>query len=109
MCSSDLLKTHPSLDKHEVASKRYDIHARLASPFSCLIITLFAIPAGVATGRQSVFKGVLIAVALFFGFYAVSISCMVLAKNMLLPVLIGAWLPNILFLAAGLYLFQRQR
>lgn len=103
------LKAHPNLDKQEVASKHYDIHARLAAPFSCLIITLFAIPAGVATGRQSVFKGVIFAVALFFGFYAVSIGCMVLAKNMLLPVMLGAWLPNLLFFAAGLILFQRQR
>jgi lipopolysaccharide export LptBFGC system permease protein LptF len=103
------LKTHPSLDKHEIASKRYDIFARMAAPLSCLVITLFAIPAGMATGRQSVFKGVLIAVALFFGFYAVSISCMVLAKNMLMPALLAAWLPNLLFLTAGAYLFHRQR
>lgn len=104
-----ILKTHPNLNRREVASKRYDIHARLVAPFSCLIITLFAIPAGVATGRQSVFKGVLIAVSLFFGFYAVSLGCMVLAKNALMPVLLGAWLPNLLFLAAGLILFHRQR
>jgi LPS export ABC transporter permease LptG len=103
------LKTHPKLDKREVASKRYDIHARIAAPLSCLIITLFAIPAGVATGRQSVFKGVLIAVALFFGFYASSIGCMVLAKNMLMPALLAAWLPNLLFFGAGMVLFHRQR
>jgi len=103
------LKTHPNLGKIERASKTYDIHARLAAPFSCLIITLFAIPAGVATGRQSVFKGVIIAVAMFFSFYAASIGCMVLVKNGLMPVLLGAWLPNTLFLAAGLVLFVRQR
>ena len=75
------LTTHPHLDPEEVASKTFDIHARLAAPFSCLVITLFAIPAGVATGRQSVFKGVIIAIALFFAFYAVSIGSMVLAKT----------------------------
>ena len=92
-----------------MASKRYDIHARLVAPLSCLIITLFAIPAGVATGRQSVFVGVILAVAMFFGFYASSLGCMVLAKNALLPPLLGAWLPNLLFLGAGGYLFFRQR
>lgn len=45
------IKKNPYLDKTEIASKSFDIHARLAAPFSCLIITLFAIPAGVATGR----------------------------------------------------------
>ena len=103
------LKTHPSLEKREVASKWYDIQARLAAPFSCLIITLFAIPAGVATGRQSVFKGVILAIAMFFGFYTASLGCMVLVKNGLMPVLLGAWLPNAIFLCAGTILFYRQR
>ena len=103
------LKTHPHLDKTEVASKTYDIQARLAAPFSCLIITLFAIPAGVATGRQSVFKGVILALAMFFGFYTVTLGCMVLAKNDFMPVLLAAWLPNTVFLAAGTVLFYRQR
>lgn len=103
------LATHPKLTPEEVASKTFDIHARLAAPFSCLIITLFAIPAGVATGRQSVFKGVIMAVAMFFAFYAVSLGCMVLAKNALLPPLAAAWFANLAFLAAGLALFYRQR
>jgi len=105
------IKTHPHLGRRELVSKTYDIQARLAAPFSCLIITLFAIPAGVATGRQSVFKGVLLAVAMFFGFYALSLLCMVLVKNeyLHLPALLGAWLPNMLFLAAGTALFYRQR
>ena len=103
------LKTHTNLDAKEIAAKKYDIFSRLAAPFSCLIITLFAIPTGIATGRQSVFKGVILAMALFFGFYASSLGCMVLVKNQLLPVLVGACLPNLLFLAGGGYLFYRQR
>jgi len=103
------LKTHPSLEKSEVVSKTFDIHARLAAPFSCLIITLFAIPAGIASGRQSVLKGILLAVALFFGFYIVANGCMVLVKNGLMPVIPGAWCANVVFFVAGLVLFHRQR
>lgn len=103
------LRTHPNLDAEKRNSMLYDVHARVAAPFSCLIITLFAIPAGVATGRQSVFKGVLMAVGLFFGFYALSLGCMVLTKNALLPAALGAWLPNLIYLGGGGYLFYRQR
>jgi len=103
------LKIHPGLTKDEIVSKTFDIHARLAAPFSCLVITLFAIPAGVASSRQSVFKGILLAVALFFGFYMVANGCMVLAKNGLMPVVLGAWFANVSFLVAGLILFYRQR
>jgi lipopolysaccharide export system permease protein len=103
------LKTHPSLGLKERNSMRYDVHARVAAPFSCLIITLFAIPAGVATGRQSVFKGVIFAVSLFFAFYAASLLCMVVTKSGHLPAAAGAWLPNLLYLCGGAYLFYRQR
>ena len=103
------LKAHPRLEADVRASKRYDIGARLIAPFACLVITLFAIPAGVITGRQSVFKGVVSAVAMFFGFYAAHMLCMVLAKNLLLPVPLAVALPDLAFLAAGLALFRRQR
>jgi lipopolysaccharide export LptBFGC system permease protein LptF len=103
------LKKHPNIDGHDRASRRYDIAARLVAPFSCIVIILFAIPAGVVTGRQSVFKGVIVAVAMFFGFYAADMICMGLAKKMLLPVPIAVILPNLAFLTAGLVLFHRQR
>jgi lipopolysaccharide export LptBFGC system permease protein LptF len=103
------LKSHPGLGREEVMSKRYEIQYRLAAPWSCVVITLFAIPAGVATGRQSVFKGVLMAIALFFGFYAAVNGCMILAKREYLSPWLGAWLPNLTFLTAGLVMFFRQR
>lgn len=103
------LREHPDLNKKDVAGLRYNIHSKLAIPFSCLIITLFAIPAGVVTSRQSVFKGVIIAISMFLGFYAANIGCMVLAKNCLMPAVLAAWLPNIAFLITGLILFRRQR
>ena len=103
------LNAHKNLKPVEWNSRLYDLYNRFAVPFSCLVITLFAIPAGVATGRQSVFKGVIFAVAMFFAFYAFGIGCMVLAKNGLLPPLAAAWLPNLIFLGIGLFLFHRQR
>lgn len=103
------LETHPNLTDEEKSAKKFDIHARLAAPFSCLIITLFAIPAGVATGRQSVFKGIILAIAMFFAFYMVSLGCMILAKNALMPAPLAAWAANLTFLLAGLYLFYQQR
>ncbi|MCL1922086.1 MAG: LptF/LptG family permease [Kiritimatiellaeota bacterium] len=103
------LKTQPMVEGKLRASKRYDIGKRLVAPFSCIVITLFAIPAGVVTGRQSVFKGVIAAVAMFFGFYAMDMLCMMLAKNLWLPVPLAVVLPNLVFLAAGLALFHRQR
>ncbi len=103
------LREHPTLDANGRTERVYDFHAKIAAPFACIIITLLAIPFGVATGRQSVFNGVMSAVGLFFGYYGAVIGGMVLAKNGFVNPVIAAWVPNILFLGIGIWLFRRQR
>ncbi len=103
------LKTHPSLTKEARDSVAYDLHAQIFAPLACIVITLFAIPAGIATGRQSVFKGIVTALGMFFAFYAVTIVCMILAKKGWAPPLLAAVLPDIVFFAVGCHLFWRQR
>ncbi len=56
------LNTHPNIDKKRRQEWLYEIVNRFASPLACIFITLFAVPAGVATGRQSVFIGVVMAI-----------------------------------------------
>ncbi len=101
------IQTHPKLS--DLSSRTYDMLYRLAAPWACLVMTLFAIPAGLATGRQSVAKGVLSAIVMFFSFYALTNLCMLLTKQNLLSPWIAAWTPNLLFLFIGLILFYRQR
>lgn len=87
----------------------YDTWAKVLSPLACIIITLFSIPAGVATGRQSVFKGILGALGLFFSFYGVVIACMVCANEGWLNPVVAAFLPYVTFLVLGVRAFNKQR
>ena len=103
------LATHPNMTAKFRREMEYDLWAQIASPLACLVITLFAIPAGVATGRQSVFKGILGALGMFFAFYALTIGCLVLARLGYLPAIPAAFLPDAVFLAIGAVLFYRQR
>jgi len=103
------VRTHASLSREQRVSHLYDAWAQLFAPFACLVITLFAIPAGVATGRQSVFKGILSALGTFFAFYGLTILCQVFAKKCLLPPLFAAILPHVVFTGIGCVLFHRQR
>ena len=103
------LATHPNMTTKFRREMEYDLWAQVASPLACLVITLFAIPAGVATGRQSVFKGILGALGMFFAFYAFTIGCLVLARLGYLPAIPAAFLPDVVFLAVGIVLFHRQR
>jgi len=106
------LRAHPYMPPKDRTSHLYDVHSRVAMPWACVVITLFAIPAGVATGRQSVFRGVLMAIGLFFFFYAATYACLFFCKRGALPtelVMLAAWLPNMVFLGAGITLFSRLR
>jgi lipopolysaccharide export LptBFGC system permease protein LptF len=99
----------PELTAEAKNDCRYDAWGQLMAPFACIVITLFAIPAGIATGRQSVFRGILGALGMYFAFYGVTIALMVVAKNGWLAPVPAAVLPVLLFLALGIRSFYRQR
>ena len=103
------LRMHPEMTAEARRDCLYDIWAQIMAPWACLVITLFAIPAGIASGRQSVFKGILGALGLYFAFYGSTIAMMVLAKNGWCPPVPAAVLPDIVFLALGIRAFIKQR
>ena len=103
------VRTHPDLSEADRRSHLYDAWAQIMAPWACLVITLFAIPAGIATGRQSVFRGILGAIALFFAFYALTIGCMTAQKKGWLPPIPAAVLPDAVFLIVGIRSFHKQR
>ena len=103
------LETNVSLSPEKRRDYRYDIYDQIFAPFACIIITLFAIPAGIATGRQSVFKGIVGALCMFFAFYGLVLGCMILAKRGMCPPLFAALFPHVVFLGIGGWLFWRQR
>ncbi|MBR1609261.1 MAG: LptF/LptG family permease [Kiritimatiellae bacterium] len=89
------------------AERRFDFWYRLASPWMCLVITLFSIPTGITTGRQSVFKGVAAAIGTFFGLYAVVIALTYCGQHAWVPPVLAAFLPEASFFAVGLVLYRR--
>ena len=103
------IETHPELSVESRRDCIYDIWAQIMAPFACLIITLFAIPAGIASGRQSVFKGILGALGLYFAFYGTTIGMMVVAKNGWCPPVLAAVFPALVFLVLGIRAFWKQR
>lgn len=103
------LRQRPQLSRKDVAQWKTDMHGRLAIPWACLVVTLFAIPAGARTGRQSVLVGVLRAVAFFFAFYALTQVGLFMGKTRVIEPWLGAWLSNIVFLLVGTFMLIRIR
>ena len=103
------IRTHPEITEAARKECVYDAWAQIMAPLACIIITLFAIPAGIASGRQSVFRGILGALVMYFSFYGLTIACMVVAKNGWCPPIFGAILPAVVFFGLGVWSFLRQR
>lgn len=105
----EYLETHQHREKVALARIEADLHSRLAMPWTCFIVTLLGIPFGSQTGRKGAFLGVALSIGLFFSYYVLVNVGLGVAKNMLVPAVVGGWLPNLIFLAIGLVMVYRMR
>lgn len=103
------LRTHPDLSPQTRARKVVDLYNRLAMPWTCIVVVLLGIPAGARTGRQGVLIGVILAITMFFCFYAMMHFSIFLGKRQLIWPWLAAWLPNLLFATVGLVMLRRMR
>jgi lipopolysaccharide export system permease protein len=103
------LTSHRTLSKDSYARLSVDLHAHLAMPWTCLIVTLFGIPCGLRTARKGAIIGIATALVTFFSFYMLLIFCQWLGKEQFLEPMVSAWLPNAVFLMIGGLLMIRLR
>lgn len=103
------IRRHKNLSAKTTARILVDLHGRLALPWACLVVALFGIPCGLRTARQGALLGVSSALLTFFGFYFLMNFGQYLGKEQLLSPFLSAWLPNLAFTAAGLFLIARLR
>lgn len=82
-------------------------HDRLASPWTCLVVVLIAVPAGAGVGRRNVFVGVAATIFIAFAFFVTKEVSQALGTGGYLPAWVAAWLPNALFGGAGLVAMKR--
>jgi lipopolysaccharide export system permease protein len=103
------LRFHPE-PKSSTAAKLYtDLHGRLAFPWTCLVVVLIAIPFGAAQGRRNVFVGVASSLSICVSYFVVQQLGLVFGSIGWVAPWLGAWLPNLSFGVAGLFLTMRVR
>ena len=105
----DLLQNKPNLSREDANAVQTKFYGRLATPWTCFVVVLVAIPFGAPSGRRNLFFGV--AGSIFIGFLYFILQRFSLAFGMAghLPGWLAAWLPNLLFAAAGIVLTLRVR
>ena len=105
----EYLQRHPDLPPAEAGKWWTKFEGRLATPWTCLVVVLIAIPFGVAPGRRNLFVGVAGSVFICFTFFVLQQVGLALGMGGFLPASLAAWLPNLLFAAVGLLSMARVR
>jgi lipopolysaccharide export system permease protein len=82
-----------------------EIHRRFALPFACFIFAIVAVPLGIHNRRSGKGAGFSMSIATLLLFYVVQSIARTFGEKELIPLFLAAWLPNILFLSLGIYLF----
>lgn len=103
------LESRPNLTGAGRARRLVDIHARLAMPWSCMVLILLSLPATAGGGRRPALRSVAFGLAALFGFYFIINAGMILGKREIIAPWLGGWAPNLVFLAVGGVLTLRLR
>jgi len=100
---------HPELGPEKRALLMTQFHARIAIPWTCLVVMLIAIPFAAPSGRRNLFVGVTAGLAITFAFFILQRFCLALGTGGHIPPWTAAWLPNLSFAALGALLTSRVR
>ncbi len=103
------LKSHPNMSKGDKSRLLTELHERIATPFTCLVVALIAIPFGAAPGRRNLFFGVAGSIFIFFAYYVLQRVSLAYGSSGALPSWLAAWLPNLFFTVLGVILTLRIR
>lgn len=98
------------LKSRGIPTKLYEVdyQNRFAVPAACLVFSLFSPVFAIYFSRGGAFMGVLVSIFVVFAYYNVwVISSQILSKDWILSPILGAWLPNVLFICLGMVFLWR--
>lgn len=89
---------------------RVDMMARLATPFTCLIMAFLGIPFALQKGRNAnLAMGVALSLAVGVVFYLLQAMLIAFGYSEVVPPIIAAWASNLLFVLIGIWLLLSSR
>lgn len=84
-----------------------EYHHRLILPFGCFILSLIGLPLGLQAGPGKRAVGIPLGLACFVLYYITFTATRVMSEDGTLPMVLGMWLPNVLFLLLAFYFFRQ--
>ncbi len=104
------LKIHINTLKREyvkTSTFEVELHQRLAIPMACFVFSLIGTPLGLQPHRSSSSIGLGISIVIIFIYYTIMTITTALGQGGAIPAVLGAWIPNIIGIVAGLYLVHK--
>lgn len=92
----------------DVGALQVEYQTRFSVPAACIVFAFVAPCLAIAFARSGGFAGVLLSIFIVFLYYnTYVVSALILGKNHDLPPVVGAWLPNVLFVMAGFWVLRK--
>lgn len=103
----DYRRLHPKVSPELAAVLDTTFHARLAAPWTCLVVVLIAVPFSAPSGRRNIFYGVAGSIGIAFAYFVLQRFGFALGQSGQVPGWVAAWIPNLVFASAGILLIFR--
>jgi lipopolysaccharide export system permease protein len=97
----------PGNDARTTRDLFLEFHRRLALPFACFVFALIGVPLGLQNRRAGKSSGFSLCIALLLLYYIVLTAGKTLGQKGVISPVVSMWLPNILFIGLGIYLFTK--
>lgn len=83
-----------------------ELHKRFALPFACIVFAMIGVPLGIQNQRSGRAGGFSAGIMTLMLYYMVMSAGKTIAEKEILPPPLAVWLPNVLFIALGIYLLR---
>lgn len=93
----------------DVLDLRIALQSKIAFPLTCLVMVLVGLPFSFSVGKRGALYGVAIGIAIGLTYWGLTGLFEQMGRYEMLPPMLAAWGPNLLFGAGGLYLFLTSR
>jgi LPS export ABC transporter permease LptF/LPS export ABC transporter permease LptG len=94
---------------YNVLEYEVGLHRKIAYPFVAVIMTLIAVPFAVTTGRRGAMYGIGVGIVLALVYWTMISIFAAVGSAGVIPPLLAAWAPNLIFGAAAAYLLLTVR
>lgn len=93
----------------DVLDLRIALQSKIAFPLTCLVMVIVGLPFSFSVGKRGALYGVAIGMAIGLAYWGLTGLFEQMGRYEMLPPMLAAWGPNMLFGAGGLYLFLTSR